>query len=341
MTASLRSRPLLLFLAAAVLVGAAELAVVRSAAFAARPRLLGGAVAVDLLVVVPLLWAWLGVRRGGMPAATLLPVVAAAWLAGTALLPAAGEGWLRAAAGLAPALEAAVVVYLVLRVRRVVRAYRSAVAPDPVLALREAVAEVLGGGTAGRLLADEISMARYLVRPPREGPTDGVEPFSHHRTGGWGAVVFALCLAVAAEATAVHALAAGWSLPAACVLTAGSVYGGLWLVADWRATRTRPHLVGTDRLLARVGLRWTADVPLDRVEEVRERRPGDDPAADGGLNTVAVGAPDVVVVLRRPVTAEGPFGVRREALRLWLAADDPEGLVAAVRSAAGPGRGAP
>jgi hypothetical protein len=330
-------RPHLVLAAALLLVAAAEVMVVQSAAFAARPRLLGGAVTVDLLVVVPLLWVWLGVRRGGMPAATLLPVLVAAWLAGKALLPAGGEGWLRAAAELAPVLEAGALVYLVLRARRVVRAYRSAPTPDPVLRLRQAVAAVLGAGTAGRLLADEVSMARYLLRPPGGGTPAGADVYPYHRTGGWGAVVFALSLAVAVEALAVHVLVAGWSVVAAWALTAASVYGGLWLVADWRATRTRPHLLGADRLLVRVGLRWTADVPLDLLEEVRERRPGDDPGEAGGLNTVVVAPPDVVVSLRSPVEVEGPFGVRREARRLWLAVDEPDGFVAALRRAAGLG----
>lgn len=319
-------RPYLLFLAAVLLVAAAELVVVRSAAFSARPEVVGGAVVVDIVVLLPLLWAWLVVRPGRAPAVTVLPVAVAAWLAAKAVLPAAGEGWLRAAAELAPVLEIAALAYVAVRGRRVARAYRRAGSADPVLRLREATGEVLGRGTASRLLADELTMFRYLVRPPHTRSEAGTLTFSHHRRSGWGAVVLALCLAIAVEAVAVHALVASWSVPAAWVLTALSLYGALWLVADARATRARPLLLDEERLLVRTGLRWTAVVPRDAVTAVTRPAPGDRLRAEGELSAAPLGPPELVLELERPVTVEGPFGVSREVRRLGVGADDPERL---------------
>ena len=332
MSERIARRPLLLFLAAAVLVLAVEAAVVGTAAFRARPGMMGGAVAFDLLVVVPALWAWLGVRRAGLPAITVAPVLVACWIAGRALLPAAAEGGLELAAAAAPVLEGALLVYLGLRVRRIARACRTSDLPDAVLRLREGVASVLGEGLPARLAAEEASTLRYLVRPPADRGSPG-EAFSYHRRSGWGAMVVALSLAVAAEATAIHFLLAGWSLTAAWIVTALSVYGGLWLVADWRATRNRPLAVGDDGLLVRVGLRWTARVPAEAVASARRARPGEALDGERTLSTALPGPPDVVVELARPVAVAGPFGLDRTVTRLGLAVDEPDAFLAALASA--------
>lgn len=79
-TTRLLRRPRLLFLAVALLVGSVELLVVRSAGFRAQPELLGGAVVVDLVLLLPLLWYWLVIRRGRAPGISVVPVAVAAWL---------------------------------------------------------------------------------------------------------------------------------------------------------------------------------------------------------------------------------------------------------------------
>lgn len=335
MTERLARRPLLLFLGLALATLAVEAAVVDAAAFRARPELLGGAVTFDLLVVVPALWAWLAVRRAGLSAVTLAPVLVACWLAARALLPAGAEGGLELAAAAAPALEVALLAYLGFRVRRIVRACRGSDQTDAVLRLREGAGAVLGRGRAARLVADEISMFRYLVRPPADRSPDGSTAFTYHRTGGWGAVVFAVSLAVAAEATAVHALVTGWSAPAAWVLTGLSLYSGLWLVADWRATRTRPVRLGEDGLLVRTGLRWTARIPLSAVSVARRAEAGEAFDGDRELSTTLPGPPDVALELDRPVTVAGPFGIDRQVTRLGLAVDEPEAFLAALEAARG------
>lgn len=330
MTTRALRRPSVLFLAAALLVAAVELLVVRSAAFDARPGVLGGAVVVDVVILLPLLWAWLVVRPGRAPAVTVLPVAVAAWLAAKALLPAAGERWLHAVAELAPLLELAALAYLAVRGRRVARAYRESASPDPLLRLREAAGEVFGPGTASRLLADEIMMLRYLVRPPRPPVPAAATTFTAHRRNAWGAIVLALSMAVAVEAVAVHALVARWSVAGAWVLTALSLYSVLWLVADLRATRARPLLLDRDRLLVRTGLRWTADVARSSVVAAERPRPDEELSGEGELSTALPGPPDVVLELDPAVSVDGPFGLVRQVHRLGLAVDEPASLVSAL-----------
>jgi hypothetical protein len=321
-------RPGFVFLAAAALVVAAEILVTQTGALAARPELLGRAVTVDLLVVLPALWWWLGVRRSGAPPVTLVPVVVAAWWIAKALLPAESQAWLRTAAAVAPALEAGLLLYLGLRIRRIRRAYHGTTPGDPVLRLRAAVAEVLGAGAASRLLADEITTLRYLFRPPGLPVPRGTETFTTHRRSGWGAVVFALSLVGAVEVVAVHALVARWSHPAAWALTALSVYGILWLVADWRATRARPVTLGGGSLVVRAGLRWNASIPRGRVLEARAPSPAEEFREEDALSLAPLGPPALVLELSAPTEVEGPLGISRRVTKLGIPVDDPERMAA-------------
>lgn len=191
---------------------------------------------------------------------------------------------------------------------------------------------MLGRSPAARFLADEITMLRYLVRPPRTRPSREERTFTYHRRSGWGAVVLALSMAAGVEVVAVHALVSRWSLPAAWVLTALSLYGVLWLVADWRASRIRHLLLDGDRLLVGTGLRWTLSVPRESVVRIRRPSVGEDFAGDGKLSTAILQPPTVVLELGEPVLAEGPFGVSRDVTLLGLTVDEPERLEKALES---------
>lgn len=67
-------------------------------------------------------------------------------------------------------------------------------------------------------------------------------PFSMHRRAAYGAVVVALGMASLAELVAVHLLVVRWSPAGAWALTALSVYGLAWLLADYHAVRRRKGL---------------------------------------------------------------------------------------------------
>ena len=335
--ALVREHPRRLFASLALVALLVELAVVQSAGFARRPGLIGAAVTLDLVVLVPALWAWLGVRRGGAPGWSLVPVVVASTAAAALLLPPAGEALLDPLLGAAPLLELAVLAWLALRARRVLAVCRASSTPDALVRFREGIAHVFGDHPGFRVLADELSMLRYLAAPPVDRLPDDARSFSYHRTSGWGAVVTALTLAVAAEATAVHALVSGWSPTAAWILTALSIYSGLWLIADWRASRHRPLLVDGGQLWLRAGLRWTAAVPLSRVVSVKRvrrwRGSGADESVDAPdtcLDLPVLGGIDLVLTFDGPVEVQGPFGLTRSVRRVGVTVDDPKALQPAL-----------
>lgn len=329
--AALRDRSsLVIFALLASAVYATEVLAVRLAlSRVARPDLLAAAVAFDLVVVVPAAYWWLCVRARA-PAWRVLPVVAAS-LAGAALvLPAGHDGVVRAVRWLAAPAEL-VVVWLV--ARRALRALRDPTAADDVVErLRGAARGALPHRAVAEAVAYEMALLWFALGSWRVRAPEGADTFSTHRRSGYGGIVFALALGSAGEAVAVHLLVAPESEAMAWTLTALSLYGMVWLAGDWRAVRLRPLRVDAEGLHVRVGLRWSVVVPWAEVASVEPRGRGalPDGAAGGWLRATPVGEPRLVVELRSPVEARGPYGITRRVRRIGVAVDDEARFLGAV-----------
>lgn len=333
-----RIPPTLVFGTAAALVYAIEFSIVRSGALAAHPGRLGPAMAIDLAVFVPALYWVLVLRRGAGSWLGFLAVLTLAWVAAPLVLPPPQRHYLVALLVLGPVAEAVSLAYAAGRVRRIVRAYRAwpGDATDVLARLRHACTAGLGDQPVWRAIADELAMWRYAVAPPRPAvlPAAGGAPpvaFPYHRRSAWGAVVLAIALVGAVETAALHLLVALWSTRAAWLLTFSSVYAVAWLVADLRACARRPLLLG-DVLLVRVGLRWTARVAYSTIVAVTRPPAAALPPrrAHGYLRATPFGQPLLLLELREPVVAEGPYGVRRSFQLLGLSPDDPDAFLASL-----------
>lgn len=329
------SRPTLLLL------GALAALVTFEARFALRPppalspELMANAVVLDLTVAGSLLVWWFGVRPGRLPR-ILLPLTFLGALGLSRLL--VGEHDPLSLRLLGAVAIAAEVGLFVLALRAVTLAAREVgrEGGDPLRAIRARVSAVLGTGLGARLVASELAALWCATAGWFHAPRSYAEAgrtFSYGRHDG---ALYAAILGVGVvELGAVHLLVGLWSHGAAWALTALSAYGLLWIAGDWRASRLRPLAVLPDRVVLRSGLRWTAEIPRTRIRGVVQ--PRGTPrfgGGDGELDLALFGGPALVVELTEPVEVEGPFGIRRSALRLGVPADDPEGLRAALEDPA-------
>ncbi|MEM1117836.1 MAG: hypothetical protein AAGJ11_15095 [Bacteroidota bacterium] len=326
MTVTLRPAwPVLAFAAVALAVYlVAAFVVVPAMATAPQAEALAVGLVVDLVVLVPLAYGLLLVRTRGRSVATLGPVIALSGLGACLVLPDAHQGRVALAVLLAEAaLMAAVAV-------AIVRAVRLGAEGDPYGRIQAAATHVLGDHIGSRALASEIAVARYALGP-LGAPEAGT--FGYRRSSGFGAVLAGVAVAAAVELVGGHLLVTHvWGETAALVHLAVSGYAILWLVADWRALGARPHRPGEGTLHVRCGLRWNVDVPLDAIEAVYRVRgplPTDAPVLDASVLKNA----DLLLDLRRPVTARGPYGLRREVARVAFGADDPEAVLEALEGA--------
>ena len=120
-------------------------------------------------------------------------------------------------------------------------------------------------------------------------------------------------------------LAHRWSHVAAWVATGFNLYGALWCVALARSLSLRPSFVCAGEAWIRFGMLLTLKVPAASIASIGHE-------AQPGVRTIPRGsAPNVCLQFTEPLEARWIFGIRRPIHAISLAADDPQGLTAALR----------
>ncbi len=143
----------------------------------------------------------------------------------------------------------------------------------------------------------------------------------------------ALVLASVAEVVTVHLLVAHWSRALAWGLTGVAAYGVLWLFGDYQALRLRPIVVDETTLHLRLGLRWSADVPLASIRTLSTEGAGRlTRRTPGYLHAVVMTSPRVVLDIEPPVVAQGPYGVTKRVSRIGLSPDERARFVDVLRA---------
>lgn len=313
--------PLFAFALLALGIYAAEASILRMRPLWGPPNLVVLGVMLDLIVMVPLVYWFLAVRRGGWPRVTLIPVVLLGILASALMLP-NHHGLLgKLLEALAVPYEIGLVTWISVRTWRAVR--RGGGDGDTLESLRSIAGEVFPVRRVADAIAFEVAVLYYALFSWRRRPAEvpGTEPFTYHRKSGYGAIVFAILVMMAAEGIPTHILVMRWSPVAAWVLSFLTAYGTVWFIADWRATRLRPILLDADELRLRVGLRWTATVPRDRIAAVHRKRPS---TSEPYVRASLPGTPPLWIELAEPIAAKGPYGIQKRARWISLSVDEPE-----------------
>lgn len=223
------------------------------------------------------------------------------------------------------AAELALLGYVLVKARLLLRVFRREYGPsgDFLASLRRANAEVTGGKRVVEIILFELAMLHYALwawGPPR--PAAG-EPFTAFKKSGYGQLLAGLGMIAAMEVALVHwLLHRYWSPLAAWVLTGLSLYGCLFFLADWKACRRRPILLGNAAILVRIGLRWDVRIPFAAIAAFRPAARFETAQGPHQLKAALRGNPDFVFELKEKVEAVGAYGRRREVARVFLAVDD-------------------
>jgi hypothetical protein len=325
------SAPLLLFLGVAAGVYAIALALVPRLPHWERAPVVAIGMTLDMLVVVPASFYFLLVRRRRWPLVTLAPVIVLSVLAASRVLPSEYQAPLRVAEALAIPLELGLLGFIAWRATRAIRTARADSSADPLERFRHAAFELTRSDRAAAILASEIAVLYYSLAAWRARPhvPAGATAVAHHRRSGHAEIVVVLLLVFAAEGIATHFLLASRSPLLAWILSIGTVYGALWIVADYRATVLRPILVTSEGLVVRAGFRCTLQVPRASIAGVGREKPA---FGKESVNLTFLGSPTHWITLAEPVAAEGPYGFRRRVRAIGIA---PDGEIDRIAGATG------
>ena len=326
---SVRPGPLLLFGLLAAGIVAAEYGVVHRTDFGQHPAL-PPAVAFDLLVTLPVVFYLCLVRPYRLPLSTLVAAVGGGLALSHWLLPGGGVSLLVWAGRLVGVGEVVVAGYTAVRLRRVVRGYRLAQAQstDFIENLFAAGQPVLGRLTEA--IMTEVAVARYALLGTwarlEAGP--GEQPFSTHRTSGFGALLAAFAGLSLVELAAAHLVIGHWHPRAAWVVTGISAYSLLWLLAHGQAVRRRPVLLTPSILVVRAGFVWRAAIPRVQLLAIKKITDVPTPAPDL-LNAarLLLTPPNLLLTFSEPQPVHGLYGLRRTVRRLAIYVDEPAMLL--------------
>lgn len=296
----------------------------------ARAGAVAVALTLDLVVVVPLAFYLLVVRRRALPIVTLVPILVLSVLGASRVIPAGHQQMLRLLEALALPMELALVGWIGWRAARALReACRDATA-DPIEQLGHAAFELTRSRRVAAVIASEIAVFWYAIgswRARAHAPV-GAIAFSHHRRSGHAGIVLAFILVLAVEGLAVHFLLLTWSALAAWIFTIGTAYGAMWLIADFRATMLRPILVRDESIVFRAGFRFTLQVPLARIAAIGRERPQ---FGKESVNLTFLGTPTHWLTLSEPMVACGAYGFRRRVRAIGIEPDAGDEFVRILR----------
>lgn len=291
----------------------------------------GVALPLDFMVGIPVGFYLLVVRPRRL---TLLSVIPVIWVGYGLSVFALGS----ADAGVLPYLLAALVpVEIVIAVReclKVVQVYKSArkASADPMAWFKETMLYLVRKDAPASMAAAELSVWYYALLSWRRKPyvLPGERAFSYHNAGGYMSMMLGLALAFPAEIVGVHILVSQWSVAAACVVTALSVYAVIWLIGDARARVMRPVTIDGDSVRLECGIQMEALIPLSDIKKVcfSENDTGIHEKADK-LNYGTFYQANVWVVANRPFEVRTMLGKKR-VRAIGMSLDDPRAFVGAI-----------
>lgn len=227
------------------------------------------ALPLDFMVGIPLAFYFLVIRPRSLTLLSIIPVI---WIGYGLSVVALGS----ADAGVLPyMLTVLIPVEFVIAVReclKVARVYKSAKAKssDPMFWFGETMFYLVRKDMLASMAAAELSVWHYALFSWRKKPhvRPGERAFSYHNAGGYMSMLIGLALAFPVEIIGVHILISQWSIVAAFLVTALSVYAAIWLIGDARARVMRPVVIGDDHLRLECGIQMEAVIPRSNIEAV-------------------------------------------------------------------------
>ncbi|MEC0242146.1 hypothetical protein P4H66_20285 [Paenibacillus dokdonensis] len=327
------NRAALLFIVCMCLILLTDSYAVRRTSFGTDQQLLNYALLFDFVLVIPLMYWLLIVRKkgGGMLKVlqAAVPCIILAWIA----LPASGRSMLTAAPlPLKLTLTALEILMIAVEARLAFVLFKRF---RGNLRLHGTTAEALRLSTAERqtkpsvfssFIVNDILMVYYLIFSWKRKPVisePDITLFSYHRKTGQIVLAAVFTHVIAIETFGMHLLVRQWSDIAAWILSAADFWLLSLLWADSRASVIQPLEVRQEQLRIRYGMRIQADVPYSRIAAIDtalEFHPDKNESRHAALPVVT---PNVRIELAEPMMVQTLLFMPRKVKTIYLALDEP------------------
>lgn len=283
------------------------------------------AITADLLLTVPLVYLFL-IRKTAIPKTTAVPVMVIGLLIGLYFLPKESQTYLVLFKtwGL-PIIELSVLTFVVLKVRSAISKYKhlKGASPDFFSALKSTCHEVLPK-SAVMPVVTEISVIYYGFLNWRTRILQKNE-FTYHRESGTPALMGAFIFIIIIETFVFHLLLAKWSVIAAWILSALSIYSVLQIFGFARSLTKRPILIVENSLILRYGILNEVKIPLSDIESLELTSQSVENLGFAKLSPLGeMESHNVVISLSKENTMVGLYGIKKRFKVVGLHVDEPK-----------------
>ena len=190
----------------------------------------------DMLITFPVAYYFLIIRPLKLKVWNMLLVITCCCGIAYVILPVQQQQYIIQVRKLSVLAELGLVIFALSKLNRIKSEYRrlQAILPDTSFHIQQSITTVLGNNQAIRMLASEITILHFGLLCWKKGPAvpQHARCYTTHRNSGYVALFGVLLLVMLVEVVAVHLLLLQYSILAAVVVTAISVYGMIFLVAD-------------------------------------------------------------------------------------------------------------
>lgn len=315
-----------------------------------EPNLIATALTIDITVFLPLMYYVLLVRGLGWPKTSVIPVFILTVIVAGFVIPSDRQHALDLIHVLMIPFEFFVLAFVAWKARSGyvrLKQIRADGQTDAYAAIRESVENMVPNSVVRELLTFELcvlyfGVCGWFIRRESVAVDSSPDPstsFTMHRKSGYLGLLIALQMAMAMELFGIHLLVhLYWSPTIAWILSALSLYGIIWLWADWHALRLRSTTIDETELWLRVGFRWQAKIERSAVIEAFAIRGGglgkpDKSTLDASLLSNA----NIELKLAAPQKVQGVYGLQRTVESIRLTVDDPSQFLAMFSAPLNPG----
>lgn len=303
----------------------------------AHPHLIGGAIAFDLTLTAALCHYLLGIRLGGLPYWTTIPVGLTGLALCRVILPAhLTSGGLLLAAAVA-IIESSAVIVTALRIRALRRSFNQAKRQgadsfDALETAFQAIFPSLPLGAAWLRLEIQLWTLALLGWTIKSKPQNGPNVFTHHKRSNYLTILGVIAFLIISEGALVHLwLHATHHNTAKWISLAIHAYCTIWLLGEAQATRIYRSSLQQHTLHVRVGLRGHAQIPVENIKrvDIGTWQKADDEEA---LLTLQ-GTANIKLELSQPTQVKQLLSPPRPIAALLLQVDDPEAFKKSLQAA--------
>lgn len=294
------------------------------------------ALPLDFMVGIPLGFYLLVIRPRKLTLLSVIPVIWVGYGLSVFTLGSADAGVLPYLLAALVPVELAIAVRECLRLAKVYKSTRKSSA-DPMAWFKETMLYLVRKDAPASMAAAELSVWYYALFSWRKKPyvLPGEKAFSYHNAGGYMNMMLGLALAFPVEIVGVHILISQWSIAAACIVTALSVYATIWLIGDARARVMRPVAIGDDLVRLECGIQMEAAISISDIEAVALADSEIEHIGEQDrLNYGTFYRPNAWLVTKGPVEVRTLLGAKR-VRAIGMGVDDPKALAAAIERAMG------